>query len=86
MANIKIFFHSFSDVTVNSNLIEVKDLNRNTIIKLLNISAIIKKLDVINKIISEFIFKFQILFGWFFIIKIFQIRTFLYYISGVYNL
>jgi hypothetical protein len=41
-----LFFHFFSEVTVNLNLVEQKNLNRNTIINLLNISAFIKNLDV----------------------------------------
>jgi hypothetical protein len=49
MANIGIFFLFLSDVTINPNLVETQDLYRNTIMNLLNISAIIKNLDIINK-------------------------------------
>jgi hypothetical protein len=50
MANIGILlFHSFSEVTMISNLVEPKELNRNIILNLLNTPAIIKDLDVQNK-------------------------------------
>jgi hypothetical protein len=50
MANVGILlFHSFPEVTMNPNLVELKELDRNTILDLLNTSAIIKDLDVQNK-------------------------------------
>jgi hypothetical protein len=50
MTNVGILlFHSFLEVTMNSNLVEPKKLDRNTIMDFLNTFAIVKNLDVQNK-------------------------------------
>jgi hypothetical protein len=50
MTNVRIFlFYLFSDVAVNLNLVEAKNLDRNIIIELLNTPTIMKDLNIINK-------------------------------------
>jgi hypothetical protein len=81
-----LLFHSFPEFTMNPNLVEPKELNRNTIMNLLNISAIVKDLDVQNKEWYLNLYsnsKFYLVSS---IIKFFQIRTFLHCTGGIYSL